>query len=72
VIAARDPFGFRPLVMGKVNGSIVFASETCALDLINAVYLRDVEPGEVILVNNEGIKSIFPFEKEKNRGAYLS
>ena len=65
VIAARDPFGFRPLVMGKVNGSIVFASETCALDLINAVYLRDVEPGEVILVNNEGIKSIFPFEKEK-------
>lgn len=66
MIVARDPFGFRPLVMGKLNGSTVFASETCALDLINAKYIRDVEPGEVILVNDEGIKSIFPFKKEKS------
>jgi len=42
MVAARDPFGFRPLVMGKINNSIIFASETCALDLINAVYIRDV------------------------------
>ncbi len=65
MVAARDPFGFRPLVMGKINNSIIFASETCALDLINAVYIRDVEPGEVILVNEEGIRSIFPFEEQK-------
>lgn len=65
MIAARDPFGFRPLVMGKINDSIVFASETCALDLINAAYVRDVKPGEVILVNDEGIHSIFPFEDQK-------
>lgn len=65
MIAARDPFGFRPLVMGKLNGSIVFASETCALDLINAAYIRDVKPGEVILVNDEGIQSVFPFESQK-------
>jgi len=66
IIAARDPFGFRPLVMGKLNGSLVFASETCALDLINAEYIRDVKPGEVILAGNEGIKSFFPFGIEKN------
>ncbi len=65
MIAARDPFGFRPLVIGRLNGSIVFASETCALDLINAEYLRDVKPGEVILVDKEGIKSFYPFELEK-------
>lgn len=66
LIAARDPFGFRPLVMGKLNNSIVFASETCALDLINAEYIRDVKPGEVILVNDDGIKSFYPFRIEKN------
>lgn len=66
MIAARDPFGFRPLVMGSLNGSVVFASETCALDLINAEYIRDVKPGEVILVNHEGIQSFFPFRIEKN------
>ncbi|MFW0883639.1 amidophosphoribosyltransferase [Candidatus Acidulodesulfobacterium sp. H_13] len=66
MIAARDPFGFRPLVMGKLNNSIVFASETCALDLINAEYIRDVKPGEVILVSDDGIKSFYPFRIEKN------
>ncbi|HEC25011.1 MAG TPA: amidophosphoribosyltransferase [bacterium] len=66
MIAARDPFGFRPLVMGKLNNSIVFASETCALDLINAEYIRDIKPGEVILVNDDGIKSFYPFRVEKN------
>ena len=66
MIAARDPFGFRPLVMGELEGSVVFASETCSLDLINAKYIRDVKPGEVILVNSEGMKSFFPFERKKN------
>ncbi len=66
MIAARDPFGFRPLVMGRHNGSFVFASETCALDLINAEYIRDVKPGEVIIVDSEGVKSFFPLRLEKN------
>ena len=65
MIAVRDPFGFRPLVMGRLNNSMVFASETCALDLITATYIKDVEPGEVILVNEEGIKSFFPFKNER-------
>ncbi len=66
MIAARDPFGFRPLVMGDLDGSVVFASETCALDLINAKYIRDVKPGEVILVNKHGVKSYFPSEPGKH------
>ncbi len=66
MLAARDPFGFRPLVIGELEGSVVFASETCSLDLINAKYIRDVKPGEVILVNSEGMKSFFPFERKKN------
>jgi amidophosphoribosyltransferase len=59
LIAARDPEGFKPLCMGKTkDGSIVFASETCALDTIDAEYIRDLEPGEIVVVSNEGIKSI--------------
>jgi amidophosphoribosyltransferase len=61
LIAARDPFGFRPLVMGTLNGAIVFASETCALDLIEAKFQRDVAPGEIILVNKDGVRSFYPF-----------
>lgn len=59
LIAARDPHGFRPLVMGKKSdGSVVFASETCALDSVQAEYVRDVEPGEIIVVSKEGMRSI--------------
>jgi amidophosphoribosyltransferase len=58
LIAVRDPYGLRPLVMGKINNSICFASETCALDTIGAEYIRDVEPGEIISVSRNGIKSI--------------
>ncbi len=58
LIAARDPLGLRPLCIGKLNGSTVFASETCALDLIGATYLRDVEPGEIVLVDEQGMRSI--------------
>ncbi len=57
VIAVRDPHGFRPLCMGSKDDAVVFASESCALDLIEAAYIRDVEPGEIVVVNEEGIKS---------------
>jgi len=63
LIACRDPLGIRPLVLGKLGESTIFASETVALDVIGASFLRDVEPGEVILVNNDGIRSFQPFEK---------
>ncbi|KAL5143368.1 Amidophosphoribosyltransferase, chloroplastic [Glycine soja] len=59
LVAVRDPFGFRPLVMGRrSNGSVVFASETCALDLIEATYEREVYPGEVLVVDKNGIQSL--------------
>lgn len=57
LIAIRDPWGFRPLCMGELDGSPVFASETCAFDLIGAKYIRDVEPGEVVLIENGQIES---------------
>ena len=61
LIAVRDARGFRPLCMGRLNGATVFASETCAFDLIGAEYVRDVEPGEVVLVDADGIQSFKPF-----------
>jgi amidophosphoribosyltransferase len=63
VIAARDPRGFRPLSLGTLNGGWVIASETCAFDLVGATYLRDVEPGEIIIIDEEGLHSIMPFPK---------
>jgi amidophosphoribosyltransferase len=71
IIAARDPYGFRPLVIGKLNSNqgvgYVFASETCALDLIGAEYLREVEPGEIVQVNASGLNSIWTQNKPENR-----
>ncbi|MDQ7838540.1 MAG: amidophosphoribosyltransferase [Thermodesulfobacteriota bacterium] len=61
LIAIRDPRGFRPLCLGKLNDSYVLASETCALDLIEAQYIRDVEPGEIIIIDQNGLRSIKPF-----------
>lgn len=58
LIAARDPHGFRPLCMGKLDNNIVFASETCALDACGADYIRDVEPGEIVVVDKNGVRSI--------------
>ncbi|SNB45589.1 amidophosphoribosyltransferase [Geobacter sp. DSM 9736] len=63
MVAARDPYGFRPLCLGKLGGSYVVASETCALDLIEAEYIRDVEPGEVIVIDEKGVTSYFPLRK---------
>lgn len=57
LVAARDPFGFRPLVLGEIDGNFVVASETCALDSVGADFLRDIEPGEVVLIDKNGIKS---------------
>jgi amidophosphoribosyltransferase len=61
LIGVRDPHGFRPLCLGMLDDSYVLASETCALDLIEAQYIRDIEPGEVVVINKEGIKSYRPF-----------
>jgi amidophosphoribosyltransferase len=58
LIAVRDPHGFRPLCLGRLNSGYVVASETCALDLVEAEYIRDVEPGEILIINKEGLKSI--------------
>lgn len=60
LVAARDPRGWRPLVMGRLNGSVVFASETCALDIVGAKYEREVKAGEVIAVDRAGVRSSFP------------
>ena len=62
--ALRDPFGFRPLVLGKRGQATIVASETCALDLMDADLLREVEPGEVVEISVGGIKSFFPVEKK--------
>jgi amidophosphoribosyltransferase len=61
MIAVRDPHGFRPLALGRLGDAVVVCSETCAMDLIGATYLRDVEPGEVLVVSAEGMRSIKPF-----------
>jgi amidophosphoribosyltransferase len=67
LIGARDPFGIRPLVIGKIKDSYVFASETCALDIIGAKFIRDVENGEVVYIEKNEIKSIKPFPIKKSR-----
>ena len=67
LIGVRDPFGIRPLVIGKVNKSYVLASETCALDIIDAKFVREVENGEIVMINDKGIESIKPFPKVKER-----
>jgi amidophosphoribosyltransferase len=61
IIGVRDPHGFRPLALGQLGDAWVMCSETCALDLIGATYVRDVEPGEVLIASTEGLKSIKPF-----------
>jgi amidophosphoribosyltransferase len=61
LIAARDPHGFRPLALGRLGDAWIVCSETCALDLIGATYVRDVEPGEVLVISDGGLRSIKPF-----------
>jgi len=67
LVGVRDPFGIRPLVIGKLKNSYIFASETCALDIVGASYIRDVENGEIVIIENNILKSIKPFPKQKSR-----
>jgi amidophosphoribosyltransferase len=67
LIAARDPHGWRPLVLGDLNGSPIVASETCALDLVEAKYVREIEPGEVLVIDKNGMKSYNPFPQPKKK-----
>jgi len=67
LIACRDPLGIRPLVMGKLGEATIFASETVALDVIGATFLRDVDPGELVVVTGGGIRSFRPFESVRPR-----
>ena len=67
LIGVRDPYGIRPLVIGKLKNSYVFASETCAFDIIGAKFVRDVENGEVVYIENNELKSLKPFSPKKIR-----
>ena len=67
LLAARDPHGFRPLCLGKLDGAYIIASETCVMDLIEAEFIREVEPGELILINENGLRSFFPFKKVESK-----
>lgn len=72
IIGARDPHGFRPLCLGKLEGSYILASESCALDLIRAQYIREIEPGEIVIIHGEKIESVFlPEAKETKRSSCI-
>ena len=63
LIGARDPYGVRPLVLGELDGSYILCSETCALDIIGATFVRDIGPGEVVIIDEDGLRSVRPFRK---------
>jgi amidophosphoribosyltransferase len=65
LLAARDPRGWRPLVLGRLGESYVLASETCALDIVGATLVREIEPGEIVALDDRGISSSFPLEKKE-------
>jgi len=67
LIGCRDPLGVRPLVLGKVGDGWVLASETCALDIIGAEFVREIEAGEMVVINGNGVQSHFPFRPAKSR-----
>ena len=67
LIGARDPLGIRPLVLGELDGSPILCSETCALDIIGAKFVRDIENGEVVVIDGDGVKSFFPFPRQPAR-----
>jgi amidophosphoribosyltransferase len=73
LIGARDPLGVRPLILGRVPGASdttsgwVLASETCALEIVGAEFIRDIEPGEIVLINDQGVRSIKPFGSQPSR-----
>lgn len=67
LIGARDPNGIRPLILGELNGAYILCSETCALDIIGAKYIREIENGEVVVISDDGIESLRPFPKTPPR-----
>jgi amidophosphoribosyltransferase len=71
IIAIRDPNGFRPLCLGQLEGAYVVASESCALDLIGATMIREIEPGEVLIINSDGTESLFPFGRKHPRSSCI-
>ena len=71
LIGARDPLGIRPLVLGKLDGCPILASETCALDIIGAQYVRDVENGEVVVFDDDGAHSHKPFPPMRAAAVHL-
>ena len=67
LVGVRDPFGIRPLVIGKLKNSYIFASETCALDIVGAEFIREIDNGEIVIIENGKLSSIKPFPKQKSR-----
>ena len=67
IVGVRDPHGIRPLVLGMLGDAYILASETCALDIIGADYVRDIQPGEMVIINDDGLQSLFPFENKSSR-----
>ena len=67
MVGVRDPLGIRPLVLGDLDGAMILASETCALDIIGASFVRDIEPGELVMIDENGLESIFPFQARRPR-----
>ena len=67
LLGVRDPLGIRPLVIGKLKESFILASETCALDIVGAKFIREVENGEIVVIENQSLKSIKPFPLQKAR-----
>jgi len=67
VIGLRDPFGVRPLVLGRIGDAHILASETCALDIVGAEFVRDINPGEMVVIDEKGVRSFFPFRPRPTR-----
>ena len=67
LIGVRDPYGVRPLVLGRLGEAYILTSETCALDIIGAKFVRDIDPGEIVIIDENGLHSIKPFSKKPNR-----
>ena len=67
LIGCRDPLGVRPLVLGQLGDGWVLSSETCALDIIGAEFIRDIAPGEMVVISDKGVQSHFPFRRAKSR-----
>ena len=67
LIGARDPLGIRPLILGELNGAYILCSETCALDIIGAKFVREIENGEVVVISDKGVESLKPFPRQQAR-----